>query len=76
MSSLRQVTARDLVRVAVKLGFAFRRQKGSHAIYKRDADQKRVVIPMHGSRSIKPGTLRSILKDMEISPEDYLRLSE
>ena len=76
MSSLRQATARDLVRVAVKLGFSFKRQKGSHAIYKRDTDQKRAVIPMHGSRSIKPGTLRSILKDMDITPEEFLRLSE
>jgi len=28
-------TAKDLVRVAERLGFVFRRQRGSHAIYVR-----------------------------------------
>jgi predicted RNA binding protein YcfA (HicA-like mRNA interferase family) len=40
-------TAKELVRVAEKIGFIFRRQSGSHAIYVRAADQARVVIPMH-----------------------------
>jgi predicted RNA binding protein YcfA (HicA-like mRNA interferase family) len=40
-------TAKDLVRVAERLGFVFRRQRGSHAIYVRQSDQARVVIPMH-----------------------------
>ena len=39
-------TAKDLVRVALKLGFVFRRQSGSHAIYVRAGDQARVVIPI------------------------------
>jgi len=40
-------TAKDLVRLAERLGFVFRRQRGSHAIYVRQSDQARVVIPMH-----------------------------
>ncbi|MGH9792603.1 MAG: type II toxin-antitoxin system HicA family toxin, partial [Candidatus Acidiferrales bacterium] len=33
--------------MAEKLGFEFRRQRGSHAIYVRRRDNARVVIPMH-----------------------------
>ncbi len=39
-------TAKDLVRVAERLGFVFRRQSGSHAIYVSQSGQARVVIPI------------------------------
>ena len=74
MSSVRQVTAREVVRVATRLGFVLKRQKGSHAVYKRESDNKRVVIPMHGSRSLRPGTLHSILKDMGVSADEFQKL--
>ncbi len=33
MSKLPQVKARDLIKIVEKLGFAFRDQSGSHAVY-------------------------------------------
>lgn len=42
------VTAKELARVAERLGFRLRRQTGSHAVYVRADDRARVVIPMHG----------------------------
>lgn len=64
------VTAKELVRVAERLGFAFRRQRGSHAIYVRASDQARVVIPIH-SGNLKPKTLRSIIQDLKITVEEF-----
>ena len=66
-------TARDLVRVALKLGFVFRRQSGSHAIYVRASDQARVVIPMHRGE-LKMKTLRGIVQDLKISVEEFANL--
>ena len=63
-------TAKDLVRVAERLGFVFRRQRGSHAIYVRQSDQARVVIPMHRSE-VKRKTLRAIIEDLKISVEEF-----
>jgi predicted RNA binding protein YcfA (HicA-like mRNA interferase family) len=63
-------TAKDLVRVAERLGFVFRRQRGSHAIYVRESDQARVVIPMHKGE-IKRKTLRAIVQDLKISLEEF-----
>jgi len=63
-------TAKDLVRVAERLGFVFRRQRGSHAIYVRQSDQARVVIPMHRGE-IKRKTLRAIIEDLKISVEEF-----
>ncbi len=66
-------TARDLVRVAERVGFVFRRQSGSHAIYVRLKVQARVVIPMHKGE-LKRKTLRGILQDLKISVEEFLTL--
>lgn len=68
------VTAREVVRVANKLGFTFRRQKGSHAIYCRQADGARVTIPMHAGRTIPPKTLAHVIADMGISVAEFLKL--
>lgn len=70
---LPSVTAKQLVRVAEQLGFSFRRQTGSHAIYVRANDQARVVIPMH-SGDLKRKTLRGIIQDMKISVDEFAEL--
>lgn len=46
------VQAKDVVRVAQKLGFVLDRQRGSHAVYYRERDRARVVIPLHAGRDI------------------------
>jgi predicted RNA binding protein YcfA (HicA-like mRNA interferase family) len=63
-------TAKDLVRVAERLGFVFRRQRGGHAIYVRQSDQARVVITMHKGE-LKRKTLRAIIQDLKISVEEF-----
>ena len=35
---------------------------------------RRAVVPLHGSKPVKPGTLRAILKGADISAEDFMRL--
>ena len=67
---LPSISAKELVRIAERLGFILRRQRGSHAIYVRQSDQARVVIPMH-SGDLKRKTLRSIIQDLRISVEEF-----
>lgn len=61
------------MRVAEKLGFVFRRQTGSHAIYVRPSDQARVVIPMHRGE-LKRKTLRGIIQDLKITVDQFANL--
>ncbi len=65
------VTGKDVARVAERLGFEFRRQRGSHAIYVRPTDKSRVVIPMHSGASIKRKTLRAIIQDLKLTLEEF-----
>lgn len=71
--TLPATSAKELVRVAEKLGFVFRRQSGSHAIHVRPSDQARVVIPMHKGE-LKRKTLRGIIQDLKISVEEFANL--
>ncbi len=71
---LPQVKARDVIRVAKKLDFEFDRQSGSHAIYYRKSDKRRIVVPVHPFADIKLKTLYSIIKDMGIDPEEFKNL--
>lgn len=73
-SKLPAVTAKEAARAAQRLGFEFRRQRGSHAIYVRPGDGRRVVIPMHSGRDLKPKTLRGIVADLGVTPEEFLNV--
>lgn len=72
MPKLPSIRAREVVRVAESVGFVFDRQRGSHAVYYRPSDQRRVVIPMHGAKNLKPGTLRGIITDLGLSVEEFI----
>jgi predicted RNA binding protein YcfA (HicA-like mRNA interferase family) len=74
MSKLPAVKARDVVRVAESIGFRLDRQRGSHAIYYRQADRQRVVIPMHAGKDLKPGTLRGIIADLGLTADEFAAL--
>ena len=71
---LPSLTAKELVRVALTTGFVFRRQAGSHAIYVRDSDKARIVIPMHAGKTLKPKTLHGIIRDMKLTAEEFSNL--
>ncbi len=68
------VTAKDLARIATKLGFELDRQIESHAVYRRASDGGRVVIPMHSGRTLRPKTLTGILDDLGITVEQLREL--
>jgi predicted RNA binding protein YcfA (HicA-like mRNA interferase family) len=66
----------ELRRKLKKLGYEPLRQAGgSHEIWWRPDTDLRTVIPNHPSREIPTGTLRSILKDLDLTLEDLSRKS-
>lgn len=71
--SIRNQSWRDVVKFLGKLGFVVKRQSGSHVILEHP-DGRWTLVPRHDS--IKIGTLKSILEDVGITSEDFLRLSK
>ena len=74
MPKLPQVKARDLVKVVQKLGFKFRDQSGSHAVYTH-IDGRKTTIPIHPSETIGVGLVTKIIKkDLQITKEEFVKL--
>lgn len=74
MPKLPQVKARDLVKVVVKLGFTFRDQSGSHAVYIH-SDGRRTTISIHLTQTIGIGLLTKIIKkDLQITRKEFIKL--
>ncbi len=48
------------------------RQRGSHAVYYRASDGRRVVVPMHGTKDPKPGTLGGIIANVGLSVDEFV----
>ena len=62
--------AKEVVRVINKLGFALVRQRGGHAIY-RHSNGTRITVPIHGSKEISPAVFRQILRDLDITAQEF-----
>ncbi len=65
---------RQLTRRLRELGCEFVRQgAGSHEVWWNPGTTTFTVIPQHGGRDLPPGTLRVILRQLGISPEDFYK---
>ena len=73
MTRLPVLGFRELDKVLRKLGFEPVRQKGSHVFY-RHADGRTTTAPNHPGRDIAKPLLREILREIEVSPDDFVRL--
>jgi predicted RNA binding protein YcfA (HicA-like mRNA interferase family) len=67
MPELPLVSGPEARKALERLGFAFLRQHGSHAIMRRGSQG--CVVPMH--REIKRGTLRGVLRQAGVTPEEF-----
>jgi predicted RNA binding protein YcfA (HicA-like mRNA interferase family) len=64
-----RITGRVMVRFLQREGFQLLRVRGSHHFLEQ-ADL-RTSVPVHGNRPLKIGTLRSILRDINLSPTQF-----
>lgn len=68
MPKLPHVSGADILRALERLGFQKIRQSGSHVVMKREA--RGCVVPMHSE--VKVGTLAGLLRQAEVSSEEFL----
>ncbi|MGB9715833.1 MAG: type II toxin-antitoxin system HicA family toxin [Thermodesulfovibrionales bacterium] len=75
MTKLPSVTGKELIALLKKAGFFIERQRGSHVFLKHE-DGRVTVVPVHSGETIGPGLLSKILRDVEMSKEDLIKLME
>ena len=73
MSRLVLISAAELEKLLFKLGFLKTRQKGSHASY-RHLDGRTTTIPFHKGKDLSRPLLRDILREINISVDEYNKL--
>ena len=69
MPKLPRISGAEVVRALRHLGFEQVRQSGSHVIMRRES--KGCVVPLHAE--IKVGTLAGVLRQAEVSTEEFMR---
>jgi predicted RNA binding protein YcfA (HicA-like mRNA interferase family) len=75
MSKLPMVNFKTLDKLLHRLGFTAVRQKGSHVFY-RHGDGRTTTLPHHGNRDIARPLLREIVREISISPDEFVNLLE
>lgn len=73
MSALPQVRGDRLIRALAKIGFTESRHTGSHAVLVH-ADGRTVIVAVHGSRPLPPGTLHAILRGAGLTADQLKEL--
>lgn len=71
MPKLIPITAEKLIKILIKIGFVIVRIKGSHHFLFRVLDNKTTTIPIHRGEQIGQGLLRQILRDIDMSVDEY-----
>ncbi len=72
MPKLPRISSRETIRALERLGFEQVRQTGSHVVMKKETEEGKIgcVVPVH--RELKIGTLSSILKQAQVTVEDFI----
>jgi predicted RNA binding protein YcfA (HicA-like mRNA interferase family) len=73
MSKLPMANFKTMDKILRHLGFTAVRQKGSHVFYRHE-DGRTTTLPNHGNRDIARPLLREILREIAISPDEFVKL--
>ena len=71
---LPRVSASEAIRALEKAGFFLARQSGSHNRIYKNAEGRRATVPYHSGKELHPKILKSILRDADLTTEEFLEL--
>lgn len=72
MSKIPVIGFKTMDRLLLSMGFERVRQKGSHVFY-RHPDGRTTTVPHHPGRDLARPLVREILREIELSPEEFLK---
>ena len=72
---LPQLAAREVIRALERASFFIERSSGSHHLLVHRTDpRRRTIVAYHGSKDIPRGTLRNILRQAQLTVDEFLSL--
>lgn len=72
MSKLPLISSRECINVLLKVGFRVTGQTGSHVQLRRESPFAKTSVPVR--REMAKGTLRRILRDANLSVDEFVEL--
>ncbi len=75
MPKLPRISGKRVVKALSKIGFEVIRIKGSHHFLEHE-DGRCTVVPIHGSEIVGPGLLSKILRDCDLTTDEFQNLSK
>ena len=73
MTKLPRITGQQVVAALREAGFEMIRVRGSHH-FLCHPDGRCTVVPVHRGEVIGPGLMSKILRDCEMTPDEFLKL--
>ncbi|MBI4294580.1 MAG: type II toxin-antitoxin system HicA family toxin [Chloroflexi bacterium] len=70
MTRIPIVRPQEMEKLLLSLGFRAVRRRGSHVFY-RHADGRTTTVPHHSSRDLARPLIREILREIELTPEEF-----
>jgi predicted RNA binding protein YcfA (HicA-like mRNA interferase family) len=67
------IDCRQMEKLLLKLGFQSVRRKGGHVFY-RHSDGRTTTVPHHPGRELARPLIRQILREIDVSPEQYVQV--
>lgn len=72
MPRLPRISGQEAIRALERLGFVQVRQRGSHVVLKKLTPESTVGCTVPLSQQLAIGTLASILRQAQITPEEFI----
>ena len=73
MSRLGSYRDEQVVKAFQRAGWSTARTRSSHVILEREGFVATLSVPVHKGKNVKRGTLRDLIKDAELSVEEFLK---
>lgn len=68
-------SGKEIVACLTRLGFVVERQKGSH-VFLRHPDGRTTVVPVHAGETMGPGLFAKILRDVELTKDEFVKAAK
>jgi predicted RNA binding protein YcfA (HicA-like mRNA interferase family) len=72
VSRLGSYRGEDVVKAFQRAGWKIARVRSSHIILEKEGFVATLSVPVHKGKNVKKGTLRDLIKDAELSVEEFL----
>lgn len=67
---MKSISGKQFAKLLESRGWVLLRVNGSHHIYGKPNNPKRISVPIHGNKALKTGLLKHFLKVAELSEDE------